>query len=75
MPEATNWQELAEHYCEVNFSWTHLSPDRAEVSRWHGELAAKYLDKLPANRMRQVALDYLLLAKDAAVRASLEGQP
>jgi hypothetical protein len=55
----------------LGFTWAHLPPERAEVSRRFGELAAWAAANLPHNRELAKALDALLVAKDAAVRASM----
>lgn len=52
------------------FSYAHLPPKLQEVSKPFHDLAEQ-LCVLPANPMRTRALDYLLLAKDAAVRAAM----
>lgn len=52
------------------FAWAHLPPALQVVSRPFGELAEQLLS-LPDNRERDRALDRLLEAKDAAVRAAL----
>ena len=53
------------------FSYKHLPPDLAEVSRPFCELAEHVAAALPRCAERTVALRKLLEAKDAAVRASL----
>lgn len=55
----------------LGFAWAHLPAERAEVSRRFGELAAWAAEHLPHNRELVKALDALLVAKDAAVRASM----
>lgn len=53
------------------FKFRHLRPAQKDVSeRFAG--VARMLMTLPASRERTKALDRLLEAKDAAVRASLE---
>lgn len=51
------------------FSYSHLPPHLAEVSKPFAELASVLQSTLPDNRERAKALDRLLEAKDAAVRA------
>ena len=53
------------------FTWTHLPPHLADVSRPFCELALVIVDTLPRSPERRVALRKLLEAKDAAVRARL----
>lgn len=53
------------------FAYAHLSPHLQVVSRPFGELARVLVETLPANRELEKALDKLLEAKDAAVRALL----
>ena len=53
------------------FSYKHLPPDLADVSRPFAELAERMFATLPRCAERTVALRKLLEAKDAAVRASL----
>ena len=57
------------------FKYSHLPPSLAEVSRPFGELAKNLVETLAPGPERTVALRKLLEAKDAAVRAHLEGQP
>jgi hypothetical protein len=52
------------------FEYAHLPPHLREVSQLFGELAAKVAE-LPPSPERTKALDRLLEAKDAAVRAKL----
>lgn len=56
------------------FSYEHLPPHLAEVSKPFSELAAEIM-KLPRNPERTVALRKLLESKDAAVRAKLAAAP
>lgn len=56
-----------EHIAQF-FTFAHLPPHLAAVSRPFAELAVKVLE-LPRNPERTVALRKLLEAKDAAVRA------
>ncbi len=58
-----------EHIAQF-FTFAHLPPHLAAVSRPFAELAVKVLD-LPRNPERTVALRKLLESKDAAVRAAL----
>lgn len=53
------------------FSYSHLPPDKQEVSKQFCLLAYYIQDWLPNNAERSVALRKLLEAKDAAVRASM----
>lgn len=53
------------------FTWAHLPAHLQEVSRPFAELAELVEATLPANSERTKALDLLLAAKDAAVRARL----
>lgn len=52
------------------FHYEHLPPHLAEVSRPFSELA-QFVETLPDNPEREVALRKLLEAKDAAVRAKV----
>lgn len=60
----------SEHIMQF-FSYAHLPPKLAEVSRPFCELAEKLMATLPANPERTKALDDLMKAKDHAVRAFL----
>jgi hypothetical protein len=51
------------------FGYAHLPPHLRAVSQPFGELAAQLAATLPHNRELTKALDRLLEAKDAAVRA------
>lgn len=53
------------------FSYVHLPPALAAVSRPYSELALSIVTSLPRNAERSVALRKLLESKDAAVRAAL----
>jgi hypothetical protein len=53
------------------FSYAHLPPNLATVSRPFAELAKQIVETLPRNAERTVSLRKLLEAKDAAVRALL----
>jgi len=57
------------------FSYKHLPPTLAEVSRPFCDLAAHVVATLPRSAERTVTLRKLLEAKDAAVRASLPEEP
>lgn len=57
------------------FAYAHLPPHLQAVSRPFGELARVIVETLPANREREKALDKLLEAKDASVRALLAQKP
>lgn len=70
-----DWDELATAFVDINFTYLHLDKEKQEVSAEFNIFVNKMLDRLPPSRMRQVFLDYMLLAKDAAVRSKLEGQP
>jgi hypothetical protein len=61
-------EQPQEHILQF-FSYAHLPPHLAEVSRPFGDLAQMIVDELPRNPERTVALRKLLEAKDAAVRA------
>lgn len=52
-----------------HFTFEHLPPHLAEVSRPFGVLAHRLVETLPRDPERSVALRKLLEAKDAAVRA------
>lgn len=56
-------------HIEQFFSYEHLPPQLAAVSKPFAELAQTILATLPRNPERTVALRKLLEAKDAAVRA------
>lgn len=53
------------------FTYEHLPPQLAAVSRPFSDLANDVVQTLPRNPERTVALRKLLEAKDAAVRAQL----
>lgn len=53
------------------FTYAHLPPHLAEVSRQFNHTARWMVDHLPRNPERTVALRKLLEAKDCAVRALL----
>jgi hypothetical protein len=53
------------------FEYSHLPPHLQEVSEPFGVLARRIMETLPENPQRTVALNKLLEAKDAAVRAKL----
>lgn len=55
------------------FEFAHLPPHLKEVSKPFCDLAQWIAENLPANQQREVALQKLLEAKDAAVRARLTG--
>jgi hypothetical protein len=54
----------------IDFSYDHLPEPLKTVSRKFCELAYDLHNQLPACRQRSMALEHLLIAKDAAVRAS-----
>lgn len=58
-------------HVEQFFAYAHLPPHLQEVSRPFGELAQRIVETLPRNPQRTIALNKLLEAKDAAVRALL----
>ncbi|MDX8492933.1 hypothetical protein RFN29_15245 [Mesorhizobium sp. VK22B] len=69
------WQEPAEtpeppaeHVMQF-FAFAHLPPTLKEISRPFGQMAEDIVRKLPRNQQRTMALNKLLEAKDAAVRA------
>lgn len=64
----------SEHVLQF-FEYAHLPPHLREVSQLFGELARKIEAELPPNPERTKALDRLLEAKDAAVRARLARPP
>lgn len=53
------------------FKYDHLPPHLQDISRPFATLADQLYVKLPRNRELLKALDHLLYAKDAAVRAAL----
>ena len=61
--------EPQEHILQF-FSYVHLSPDKAEISKLFSQLAHDIVRTTPRNPERTVALRKLLESKDAAVRAS-----
>lgn len=61
-------EPVVEHIMQF-FAYSHLPAHLQEVSRPFGELAQRIVETLPYNRERAKALDKLLEAKDAAVRA------
>ncbi|TIT90405.1 MAG: hypothetical protein E5W41_00170 [Mesorhizobium sp.] len=58
----------AEHVMQF-FAFTHLPPTLREISRPFGQMAENIVRTLPRNQQRTMALNKLLEAKDAAVRA------
>lgn len=56
------------------FTYSHLPGELQNVSRPFSELAFEIIGALPRNPERTVALRKLLEAKDAAVRAKLQGE-
>ena len=54
------------------FKYAHLPEDKQVVSRPFGELAQHLCNTLPPNSQLSMALDLLLLSKDAAVRSSFQ---
>jgi hypothetical protein len=57
------------------FSYDHLPPRLAELSRPFHSMATIIVDRLPPNPERTMALRKLLEAKDCAVRAGLFQPP
>ena len=59
------------------FKYDHLPPHLQHVSRPFRECAARIVERVQPGRGRELALEYLLLSKDAAVRtvAIPEGTP
>jgi hypothetical protein len=55
------------------FAYEHLPPHLQDVSAPFSHQARELLLTLPANRMRTIALEKLIEAKDAAVRALVAG--
>jgi hypothetical protein len=53
------------------FALEHLPPHLQAVSKPFGDLAAQIVETIPSNWQRTVALQKLIEAKDAAVRAKL----
>jgi hypothetical protein len=53
------------------FKWEHLPPHLQDRSKPFAHVADLVISTTPANRERLKALDLLLAAKDAAVRAAL----
>ena len=58
-----------------HFRWGHLLPELQAVSAPFGLLAHRVVATLPPGPERSVCLRKLLEAKDAAVRAAMEGKP
>lgn len=56
------------------FDYQHLPEDLQGTSRAFRELAHEIVERLPRCAERTVALRKLLEAKDAAVRAAIEGR-
>ena len=56
------------------FAYAHLKPELQEISKPFGELAEHIVKTIKPGPERTVALRKLLEAKDAGVRAHLEGQ-
>lgn len=53
------------------FSYKHLPSDLQAISKPFADLAWDMHDKLADGHEREKALDFLLIAKDSAVRAAL----
>ncbi|RVD44663.1 hypothetical protein EN742_01655 [Mesorhizobium sp. M4A.F.Ca.ET.020.02.1.1] len=69
------WEEIvlpieqpAEHVMQF-FAFDHLPPTLKEISKPFGRMAEDIVRTLPRNQQRTMALNKLLEAKDAAVRA------
>ena len=58
----------------VYFNYNHLPPELQSVSKQFHDLATFIVEQLPRNAQRTVALQKLLEAKDAAVRAKVDRQ-
>lgn len=58
----------------VYFSYSHLPPYSQEVSKPFWELAYFLFERLPESSQKAMALQHLLIAKDAAVRAHLRSE-
>lgn len=56
------------------FAYAHLPPHLQEISKPIGELAEQLCKALPPGAERTVGLRKLLEAKDAFVRAKIEGE-
>lgn len=69
MPNETGQNKDAVEHIMQFFTYAHLPPKLADVSRPFAELANGIIISLPRNPERTVALRKLLEAKDAAVRA------
>lgn len=57
------------------FSHKHLPKDLAEISKPFGDLAWHIHDTLPPCTEKEKALDFLLIAKDSAVRSAIPSSP
>jgi hypothetical protein len=55
------------------FSYGHLTEPMRSISMHFSNLAYQAYSSLPDCRQRAICLEYLLMAKDAAVRAALKG--
>lgn len=53
------------------FKYEHLPSHLQSISKPFGDLARKMIEELPSNRQREIMIEKLLEAKDAAVRAML----
>lgn len=56
-----------------HFRFEHLPPHLQAASKPFGEAAQFVVSQLPDNEQSRLALQWLLLAKDAAVRSLLDG--
>jgi hypothetical protein len=61
-------EKPTEHVMQF-FEYSHLPPTLREISRPFGQMAHDIVHRLPRNQQRTIALNKLLEAKDAAVRA------
>lgn len=57
------------------FTYEHLPPELAIISKHFAELASTMVETLPSNPERTASLRKLLEAKDCAVRAKIYKQP
>lgn len=66
-------------YCRIpeilrHFNYEHLPPDLQEISQPFYKIADNMISILPDTEQRAMLLQHLLIAKDAAVRAALDGK-
>lgn len=55
------------------FSYSHLQEPLRSISKSFCDLAYHVYNSLPDCRQRSLALEHLLIAKDAAVRSAIKG--